>query len=69
MTDFGPIRYRLANLLTDTLRAQFLRSAGYYVEMVEIASPPCERGGRTFEADLDAGIDAVLELLDGEGLL
>ena len=39
MTDFGPIRYRLANLLTDTLRAQFLRSAGYYVEMREIASP------------------------------
>jgi hypothetical protein len=39
MTDFGPVRYRLANLLTDSLRAQFLRSAGYYVEMTEIGSP------------------------------
>jgi hypothetical protein len=39
MTDFGPIRYRLANMLTDVLRAQFLRSAGYHVEMVEIGSP------------------------------
>jgi hypothetical protein len=39
MTDFGPVRYRLANLLTDTLRAQFLRSAGYNVEMDEIGSP------------------------------
>ncbi len=39
MTDFGPIRYRLANMLTDVLRAQFLRSAGYYVEMQEISSP------------------------------
>lgn len=39
MTDFGPVRYRLADLLTDTLRAQFLRSAGYHVEMVEIESP------------------------------
>jgi len=39
MTEFGPIRYRLANMLTDVLRAQFLRSAGYYVELTEIASP------------------------------
>ncbi|MFO8008185.1 MAG: SAM-dependent methyltransferase [Candidatus Brocadiia bacterium] len=39
MTEFGVARYRLANLLTDTLRAQFLRAAGYYVEMDEIASP------------------------------
>jgi hypothetical protein len=39
MTEFGPIRYRLANMLTDALRAQFLRSAGYFVEMTEIASP------------------------------
>lgn len=39
MTDFGPVRYRLANMLTDVLRAQFLRSAGYHVEMDEIASP------------------------------
>jgi hypothetical protein len=39
MTQFGPVRYRLANLLTDVLRAQFLRSAGYHVEMLEIGSP------------------------------
>jgi len=39
MTEFGPIRYRLANMLTDALRAQFLRSAGYFVELTEIASP------------------------------
>lgn len=39
MTEFGPVRYRLANLLTDVLRAQFLRSAGYHVEMLEIGSP------------------------------
>jgi hypothetical protein len=39
MTDFGPVRYRLANMLTDVLRAQFLRSAGYHVEMDEIGSP------------------------------
>ena len=39
MTDFGPVRYRLANLLTDSLRAQFLRSAGYHVELDEIGSP------------------------------
>jgi len=39
MTEFGPIRYRLANMLTDALRAQFLRSAGYFVEMTEIGSP------------------------------
>ena len=39
MTEFGPIRYRLANLLTDSLRAQFLKGAGYHVEMREIGSP------------------------------
>jgi hypothetical protein len=39
MTDFGPIRYQLANLLTDSLRAQFLYSAGYHVEIDEIGSP------------------------------
>jgi len=39
ITDFGPARERLANLLTDVLRAQFLRSAGYHVELGEIGSP------------------------------
>jgi len=39
ITEFGPARYRLANVLTDALRAQFLRAAGYHVEMDEIGSP------------------------------
>jgi hypothetical protein len=39
MSQYGPIRYRLANMLTDVLRAQFLHSAGYVVEMQEIGSP------------------------------
>ena len=39
ITEFGPLRYRLANMLTDVLRAQFLKSLGYHVEMDEIASP------------------------------
>jgi len=39
ITEFGPARYRLANVLTDALRAQFLRGAGYHVEMDEIVSP------------------------------
>ncbi len=39
VTQFGHARYRLANLLTDVLRAQFLQGAGYYVEMQEIGSP------------------------------
>ena len=39
MTDFGPARYRLANLLTDTLRAQFMHAAGYHVQLDEIGSP------------------------------
>jgi hypothetical protein len=39
MTDFGPVRYRFANLLTDVLRSQFLQAAGYHVELDEIGSP------------------------------
>ncbi len=39
ITEYGPARFRLANLLTDTLRAQFLRSADYYVQMDEVVSP------------------------------
>ncbi|MFW6456982.1 MAG: methyltransferase [Planctomycetota bacterium] len=39
MTEYGPARYRLANLLTDTLRAQFLNAAGYHVQLDEIGSP------------------------------
>lgn len=39
MSQFGPIRFHLANLLTDTLRALYLKAAGYFVEMDEIVSP------------------------------
>ncbi len=39
MTDYGPIRYRLANMLTDVMRAEFMHSAGYHVELDEISSP------------------------------
>ncbi|MFW5923409.1 MAG: class I SAM-dependent methyltransferase [Planctomycetota bacterium] len=39
MTDYGPARYRFANLLTDTLRGQFLNAAGYHVKLDEIGSP------------------------------
>jgi hypothetical protein len=39
MSQFGPVRYHLANLLTDTLRALYMHAAGYHVEMDEITSP------------------------------
>ncbi|MBM4043530.1 MAG: SAM-dependent methyltransferase [Planctomycetes bacterium] len=39
LTEFGPIRYALANLLTDALRALFLRGAGYDVKLNEIVPP------------------------------
>ncbi len=39
LTDFGPLRYRFANLLTDALRAQVLKGAGYHVEFHEIVPP------------------------------
>jgi len=39
MSQFGPIRFHLANILTESLRALFLRAAGYFVEMDEIVSP------------------------------
>jgi hypothetical protein len=39
VSDFGLLRYRLANMLTDALRAQFLRAAGYEVNLLEIGSP------------------------------
>jgi len=72
MTDYGPIRYRLANMLTDVLRAEFLRSAGYVVEMQEIASPRltpknlciCARKSRrsAARAGRDAGYRALRDL-------
>ncbi len=39
LTEFGLLRYRFADLLTDALRAQALRGAGYHVEMQEIVPP------------------------------
>ena len=38
LTDFGLLRYRFADLLTDALRSQFLRSSGYCVELKEITT-------------------------------
>lgn len=39
LTDFGPLLYRFADLLTEALRAQVLRGAGYAVEVHEIVPP------------------------------
>ncbi len=39
ITEFGPLRYHLANLLTEALRATILRGAGYDVTMDEIVPP------------------------------
>lgn len=39
LTDFGPLLYRFADLVTEALRAQVLRGAGYYVEIHEIVPP------------------------------
>ncbi|MGR3219838.1 MAG: class I SAM-dependent methyltransferase [Candidatus Anammoxibacter sp.] len=38
LTDFGVLRYRFADLLTDALRSQFLRCNGYSVELKEITT-------------------------------
>lgn len=39
LTDFGLLRYRFADILTEALRAQFLMGVGYYVKLIEIISP------------------------------
>ncbi|MFQ5861806.1 MAG: SAM-dependent methyltransferase [Candidatus Brocadiales bacterium] len=39
LTDFGPLLYRFADLLTEALRAQVLKGAGYAVEIHEIVPP------------------------------
>ncbi|MCF6158104.1 MAG: SAM-dependent methyltransferase [wastewater metagenome] len=39
ITDFGLLRYRFADILTEALRAQFLTGAGYHVKLTEVASP------------------------------
>lgn len=38
LTDFGLLRYRFANILTDGLRSQFLKGSGYSVELKEITT-------------------------------
>lgn len=39
VTDFGLLRYRFADILTEALRAQFLTGAGYHVKFTEVTSP------------------------------
>lgn len=39
LTDFGLLRYRFADILTEALRSQFLSGAGYHVKLTEITSP------------------------------
>lgn len=39
ITNFGLLRYRFADILTEALRAQFLTGAGYYVKFTEVTSP------------------------------
>ena len=39
LTDFGLLRYRFADILTEALRAQFLTGAGYHVKLTEVTSP------------------------------
>lgn len=39
ITQFGLLRYKFADLLTDALRSQFLLGNGYYVDLLEIVPP------------------------------
>lgn len=39
ITQFGLLRYKFANILTDALRSQFLLGSGYFVDLFEIVSP------------------------------
>ena len=39
VTQFGLLRSKFADILTDALRSQFLSGNGYYVELLEIVSP------------------------------
>lgn len=38
LTDFGLLRYKFADILTDALRSQFLKGNGYHVELKEITT-------------------------------
>ncbi|HLG28724.1 MAG TPA: SAM-dependent methyltransferase [Candidatus Brocadiales bacterium] len=39
LTEFGVLRYKFADILTEALRSQFLVGAGYHVELMEVVSP------------------------------
>jgi hypothetical protein len=39
LTQFGLLRYKFADVLTEALRSLFLLGNGYYVELLEIVSP------------------------------
>lgn len=39
LTQFGLLRYKFADILTEALRSLFLLGNGYYVELLEIVSP------------------------------
>lgn len=39
LTEFGVLRYRFADILTEALRSQFLVGAGYHVELMEVVPP------------------------------
>jgi len=39
LTQFGLLRYKFADILTDALRSQFLLGNGYYVDLLEIVPP------------------------------
>lgn len=39
LTDYGLLRYRFADILTEGLRARFLAGAGYHVKFLEVTSP------------------------------
>lgn len=39
ITQFGLLRYKFADILTEALRSQFLMGNGYYVDLLEIVSP------------------------------
>lgn len=39
LTEFGVLRYKFADVLTEALRSQFLVGAGYHVELMEIVPP------------------------------
>lgn len=69
ITEFGPLRYHLANLLTEALRALILRGAGYEVSMLEIVPPTVTPKNvmilaRKIKRNPKRGIDDYLKLRD-----